>query len=211
MDVAIIDYGAGNLRSVLRAFQYLGADCDIIDDPEQGRELRAIVFPGVGAAFSAMNELKRRGFDLYLKEKCAQGVPILGICLGTQIIFTKSEEGNTQCLGLIAGKVRRFPPNLRDDSNTRLKVPHMGWNSVEFVRAHPLCEGLSNGSEFYFVHSYYPEPEHREVIIGETEYGVVFPSIVGYRNIVAVQFHPEKSGKAGLKILENFLRWDGQC
>jgi len=162
-----------------------------------------VVFPGVGAAGKAMSTLRELGLDQALKECCQKGVPILGICLGAQIILEYSEENDTPCLGLLPGRTRALP------RQPGLKVPHMGWNQVRFLRPHAVFKGLPDAAEYYFVHSYYPDPAQPDMVLGVTEHGVQFPSAVGWGNLVATQFHPEKSGRYGLQILENFLAWDG--
>lgn len=205
--MVILDYEAGNLTSVQRALSYLGYNSVITSEP--GVVLRAdrLIFPGVGAAGEAMANLRRKGLDEVLEGFFRSGRPMLGICLGVQIIFAESEEDGARCLGFLQGKVVRFPSPLLDPEGNRLKVPHMGWNGVKPLRDHPLFRGLDPASEFYFVHSYYPEPEDPGVVIGTTDYGVDFPSVIAYENLWAVQFHPEKSGRPGLKVLENFCRW----
>jgi glutamine amidotransferase len=204
--IEIIDYKAGNLTSVKRALDYLGIAARITADPERVRGAERVIFPGVGAAGSAVETLRAAGLDEALKAACRRGAPILGICLGTQIILSRSEEdGGVACLGLIAGDVVRFRP---DDPS--LKVPHMGWNSARIRRPHPLLEGVGEGDEFYFVHSYYPQPARDADVIATTDYGTTFASAIGRGNLFATQFHPEKSGPAGLRILERFARWDGK-
>jgi len=207
--VVIVDYGAGNLTSVQRALNKLNINSQITDNPTHILEAERIIFPGVGAAGKAMQVLKDTGIDKALKSAFKKGTPILGICLGTQIIMEKSEEDNAECLGIIPGEVKRFPEDLRDQNGQKLKVPHMGWNRVFQKKKHPIFEGISPEHEFYFVHSYYPCPYRKEDIIGETEYGIVFCSVVGKENIYGVQFHPEKSGRPGLRLLKNFCEWDG--
>jgi len=205
--IGIIDYLAGNLTSVARALSYFGYDWVISSDIEKLKKTERIIFPGVGAAKSAMESLKKFGLDEFLKETFLKGVPILGICLGTQIIFELSEEdGRTQTLGLLKGKVVRFPEPLIWNGE-KLKVPHMGWNKVKWIRTHPVFKGLDPDYEYYFVHSYYGVPESEDVICGITFYGVNFVSAIAYKNLVAVQFHPEKSGKPGLQILKQFCEW----
>jgi len=205
--IAIIDYDAGNLASVARAVSHLGYANIITRNVETIRSADRIIFPGVGAAGSAMTSLKRLGIDAELQETFNQGKPMLGICLGTQIIMGYSEENQTPCLGIIPGIVRAFPPDLRDANGKRLKIPQMGWNRVQPVKDHPVLAGLKETDEFYFVHGFYPEPAHSEHIVGTTHYGIHFASIVGYRNILATQFHLEKSGRPGLALLNNFCRW----
>ncbi|RKX62257.1 MAG: imidazole glycerol phosphate synthase subunit HisH [Thermodesulfobacteriota bacterium] len=205
--IGIIDYLAGNLTSVARALSYFGYDWVISSDIEKLKKAERIIFPGVGAAKSAMESLKKFGLDEFLKEAFLKGVPILGICLGTQIIFEISEEdGGTQTLGLLRGKVVRFPEPLIWNGE-KLKVPHMGWNKVKWIRTHPVFKGLDPDYEYYFVHSYYGVPESEDVVCGITFYGVNFVSAIAYKNLVAVQFHPEKSGKPGLQILKQFCEW----
>ena len=205
--IGIIDYLAGNLTSVARALSYFGYNWIISSDIEKLKKAERIIFPGVGAAKSAMESLKKFGLDEFLKEAFLKGVPILGICLGTQIIFELSEEdGGTQTLGLLRGKVVRFPEPLIWNGE-KLKVPHMGWNKVKWIRTHPVFKGLDPDYEYYFVHSYYGVPESEDVVCGITFYGVNFVSAIAYKNLVAVQFHPEKSGKPGLQILKQFCEW----
>ncbi|MFN3921449.1 MAG: imidazole glycerol phosphate synthase subunit HisH [Caldimicrobium sp.] len=205
--IGIVDYEAGNLTSVARALNYLGLKWIISSDPDVLRRCERIIFPGVGAAKSAMESLKKFSLDLFLKEAFNEGKPLLGICLGTQIIMEESEEdGGTQTLGLIPGKVKSFPkPLLWGDE--KLKVPHMGWNSVKWRKPHPVIEGISEEYEYYFVHSFYPLPEDENLVLGSTFYGINFPSAIAYRNVVAFQFHPEKSGAPGLRLIYNFSKW----
>lgn len=204
--IAIVDYQAGNLTSVKLAFEHLGVAAKITSRPEEILAAARVVFPGVGSAGAAMQNLCNLKLNNTLKQVVERGTPFLGICLGTQIIFDSSEEdGGTACLGLIAGTVKRFRPAKRTD-----KVPQIGWNAVNFRRPHPVLEGIESGSEFYFVHSYYAAPKIAREIIGETDYaGIIFAALVGKGNLIATQFHPEKSGRLGLKLLENFARWTG--
>lgn len=206
--IGIIDYQAGNLTSVARALNYLGEACLITDDPEILAGCSHIIFPGVGAAGEAMAVLRAKRLDYWIRKWFEEGVPILGICLGTQVVFAYSEENDTPCLGIVPGGVRRFSDMVGDDGRL-LKIPHMGWNRVHYTREHPVFVDLPQEAEFYFVHSYYPEPAADEWGIGQTTYGITFCSAVAKRNLVAVQFHPEKSGRPGLKILANFCRWGG--
>jgi glutamine amidotransferase len=208
--IAIIDYKAGNLTSVKRALDFLGQDSVVTNDSSEVIKAERIIFPGVGSAGKAMFDLKRHGIDQAIREAFGNKKAILGICLGTQIIMEMSREGDTRCLGLIKGEVQRFPDHLTDNNGRRLKVPHMGWNSVRLRRRHPIFEGVTPDSEFYFVHSYYPVPSLSEIILGETYYGDWFASVLLSKNLVAVQFHPEKSGGPGLKILSNFCKWGGE-
>ena len=201
--IVIIDYQAGNLTSVVRSFRALGVEGEVTADPAAVAAAARIVFPGVGAAGKAMAILRELGLDQALKHSLQRGVPILGICLGAQIILEHSEENDTPCLGLLPGRTRALP------RQPHLKIPHMGWNKVRFLRPHPVFAGLPQAAEYYFVHSYYPDPAEKAMVLGVTEHGVEFPSALGWRNLVATQFHPEKSGRFGLAILENFLAWDG--
>jgi len=208
--IAIIDYKAGNLTSVKRALDFLGRDSVITSDYSTIINSERIIFPGVGAAGKAINDLKSQKLDLALKDALNNKKPVLGICLGSHIIMDKSHENNTECLGLVKGKVIKFSDNLKNSEGRKLKVPHMGWNSVKLKKAHPLFNGVPPESEFYFVHSYYPAPEMPDKILGETFYGISFTSVIISDNLVAMQFHPEKSGRPGLKILENFCNWSGK-
>ena len=202
--VVIVDYDAGNLMSVRRACLELGVDAEISNDPGRVRAAKRIVFPGVGAAGSAMRSLCATGIGSALVDAFHAGTPILGICLGLQISLEQSEENDTKTLGLVPGDVRRF----RLDDPT-LKVPHMGWNAVRVVQAHPVLAGIAEGDEFYFVHAYRPVPAQARHVLAESEYEGTFCSALGHANFVATQFHPEKSGRVGLRLLERFLAWDG--
>jgi glutamine amidotransferase len=201
--VAVIDYQAGNLTSVVRALAALGVSGRVTEDPAVVQRADRVIFPGVGAAGKAMAVLRERGLDEALRQAQSRGVPILGICLGAQIILDFSEENDTPCLGLLPGRTRSLP------RQPGLKIPHMGWNRVEFVRPHPVFAGLPATAEYYFVHSYYPQPAREELVVGVTGHGIAFVSALGWENLVATQFHPEKSGRFGLQILANFLAWDG--
>jgi imidazole glycerol-phosphate synthase subunit HisH len=207
--IAIVDYRAGNITSVQRALQHLGEPCEVTHDPGALRAASHIIFPGVGAAGEAMANLRAGRLDEVIGEEVRAGKPVLGICLGTQVIFGYSEENDTACLGIVPGKVRRFPADLQDKGRL-LKIPHMGWNRVDFRGDHPVFKGLPEGAEFYFVHSYYPAPDDERWGIGWTDYGIRFCAAIARGNLVAVQFHPEKSGTPGLKILANFCRWRGE-
>jgi glutamine amidotransferase len=202
--IAIVDYKAGNLTSVQLAFRALGCEAEVTADPQVILAAERVVFPGVGAAGSAMKNLADLHLIPVLKEVASRGTPFLGICLGTQILLGFSEEdGGTPTLGILPGRVPRFQPTDRWD-----KVPQMGWNQVKIVRPHPLLDGIEDGSEFYFVHSYYPLPADPALAIGTTDYaGITFASMVGRGNVAATQFHPEKSGRIGLRLLSNFIRW----
>ncbi len=199
--IAIVDYEAGNLRSVQRACDAIGVESVVTGDPAAIARAGRVIFPGVGAAPSAMAALRAKGLDDALRQAFANGVPILGICLGTQIVLSRSEEGPVDCLGLIGGSTRRF--RLR---NPALKIPHMGWNGVFLRKPHPLLTGVEDGDEFYFVHSYYPDPAD---VCAVAEYEAPFCCALGRANLFATQFHPEKSGRFGLRLLERFARWDG--
>lgn len=204
--IAIIDYHAGNLTSVRLAFETIGAPVEVTSDPERIRLADHILFPGVGAAGSAMQNLSGLNLSGLLRERVAAGIPFLGICLGTQILFETSEEdGGTPCLGILRGSAKRFQPRTHAD-----KIPQIGWNQAKQLRPHPLLSGIPDESDFYFVHSYYPAPSDPTDVICTTEYaGTRFASMVGRNNMAATQFHPEKSGQIGLKLLANFVRWDG--
>lgn len=206
--IAIIDYDAGNLASVARAVAHLGHTGRVTRDPEEIRRARRIIFPGVGAAGAAMASLQRSGLDRLIRERFAAGVPLLGICLGTQVIMGSSAENDTACLGIVAGRVRRFPPGLTAEDGAPLKIPHMGWNRIAPRRPHPLFEGLGAEDEFYFVHAYYPVPEDPGVVAATTFYGVEFASVIAWKNLAATQFHLEKSGRPGLRMLANFCAWE---
>jgi glutamine amidotransferase len=203
--ITIVDYEAGNLTSVKRALDYLKIDSVITPDPDVIRNAEKIIFPGVGHAASAMVTLRKRGIDSSLHETFKKGTPILGICLGTQIILSHSEEGDTECLGLIDGNTRKFKL-----SDPLLKIPHMGWNTISIKKPHPMLKGIADQTEFYFVHSFYPQPSSIEDIVAECEYELRFPAAIAKGTLFATQFHPEKSGAAGLSILENFATWNGE-
>jgi glutamine amidotransferase len=195
--IVIIDYGAGNLRSVQKAFEHLGHQAKFTSDPADLRSAPAIVFPGQGASPPAMNALKRDGMADAIREAIAEGTPF-GVCLGLQLLLERSEEGAVACLGVVPGSVRRFAEGL--------KVPHMGWNAVNLRREHPVFADVPPDSYFYFVHSYYAEPTDDAWVEGTTAYGVEFASVVAHQNLVATQFHPEKSGAVGLKLYDNFVK-----
>lgn len=205
--IAIIDYDAGNLTSVSRAVSHLGMPNVITKTAAEIKAAQRIIFPGVGAAGAAMESLKRSGLDAVITEAFVSGKPILGICLGTQIILSHSEENNTPCLGILQGTVRAFAPENRSKDGQKLKIPHMGWNGIKIEKSHPLLAGVGADDEFYFVHSYYPEPQDNTSVIALTGYGISFASIIGFNNLFATQFHLEKSGRPGLKILDNFCKW----
>jgi len=195
--VAIIDYGVGNLRSVEKAFVATGVDAIVTSDERELRDADRLVLPGVGAFAACMNALREHGFDQLVRDRVAAGTPLLGVCVGMQMLFEESEEfGRTAGLGLLRGRVRRF--------SDQLLVPQVGWNQIKQQSAHPLFRGVSDEAFFYFVHSYYCEPAQTEIAIGETEYGVNYASVVARDNLAGVQFHPEKSQAVGLKLLHNF-------
>ena len=202
--IAIIDYGAGNLTSVLRAVNRLGREGEITSDPARIRSAERAIFPGVGAAGETMAHLRKLRLDAVLREAFEDGKPLLGICIGVQIIFERSEEDGAVCLGLLPGEVKRFP-------GAGLKVPQIGWNQVVYRKPHPLFSGVPDGAEFYFVNSYYPAPKDDGLVFATSEYGIQFASVVGRGNLVATQFHLEKSGEVGLRMLDNFCKWDGRC
>jgi len=200
MDLVIVDYGAGNLRSVARAVAHAGVEPLVTARPEDVLAAKALILPGVGAAEDTMANLRRAGLIEPLREYIASGRPFLGVCMGQQALFEVSEEdGERDLLGILRGRIIRFPRGMT--------VPHMGWNTVEMRADHPVFEGIPDGSFFYFVHSYHPAPADDSDILGVTDYeGIVFPSVVGRDNVIATQFHPEKSGAAGLRLYANFLR-----
>ncbi|MFN8585872.1 MAG: imidazole glycerol phosphate synthase subunit HisH [Dehalococcoidia bacterium] len=199
-DVVIVDYGAGNLRSVARAVAHAGVDAVVTSDAQAVADARALIVPGVGAAADTMANLRAGGLVEPIREYIASGRPFLGVCMGMQALFEVSEEGGShECLGVLPGRIVRFPHGLT--------VPHMGWNNVRLRAPHPVFEGVEQDAFFYFVHSYHPRPADDAHVIAETEYGgVTFPAVVGRDNLVATQFHPEKSGADGLRLYANFLR-----
>ena len=209
--IAVVDYGMGNLRSVAKALEHVAPDCSVVvtSDGQDIADADRVVFPGQGAMPDCIRELDARG----LREPiiiASQNKPFLGLCIGLQMLFDHSEEGDTPGLGLLPGRVKRFPPErMRDESANKLKVPHMGWNQVLQNRPHAMWQGIEDGSRFYFVHSYYVEVADPELVAGTTHYPFAFTSAVTRNNIFAVQFHPEKSQSAGLKLLSNFVSWDG--
>ena len=197
--VVIVDYGAGNLRSVARAVAHVGHEPNVTSDPRDVATADAVILPGVGAAADTMRNLREHQMVEPVREYIASGRPFFGVCMGQQALLSVSEEGGEhECLGVIPGRVKKLPGGQ--------KVPHMGWNNVRQTTSHPIFEGIPDESYFYFVHSYYPEPADPSVVIGETEYGVTFASVLARDNIVATQFHPEKSGEMGLQMYRNFLQ-----
>ncbi len=197
--IVIVDYGAGNLRSVSRAIAHQGYEPEISCEGRAIEAADALILPGVGAAADTMRNLQDGGLVEPIREYIKSGRPFLGVCMGQQALLSVSEEGGEhQCLDVIPGRVKRLPAGQ--------KVPHMGWNRVRQRIDHPVWEGIEDGAYFYFVHSYYPAPHDDAVVIGETEYGVKFASVLARDNLVATQFHPEKSGKDGLRFYANFLK-----
>ncbi len=205
--ITIIDYKAGNLTSVQLAFESLGQKVNITDKAKDILLAEKIVFPGVGAAKAAMDNLKKLKLIETIKKTIAQGIPFFGICIGMQLLFETSEEDSgTECLGVLPGNVKKFKTNDKS-----YKIPQMGWNAVKIAKSHPVFAGVPDQSEFYFVHSYWPACSDKNNIIGQTEYAdTVFASAAGKENLIATQFHPERSGRIGLKLLENFSNWDGK-
>jgi glutamine amidotransferase len=197
VSVAIIDYGVGNLRSVEKAFAATGCEARISGDEEYLRRAEKLVLPGVGAFAACMKALRERGFDRLVRERASAGTPLLGVCVGMQLLFEESEEfGATRGLGLLKGRVRKF--------DGELVVPQVGWNRIHQRQAHALFEGVADGAFCYFVHSFYCEPEDEAVVVGQTEYGQRYASVVAEKNVCGVQFHPEKSQDVGLRMLKNF-------
>ena len=208
--IAIIDYGMGNLHSIAKATEHVAGRLSVRVTSNHDDILSAgrVVFPGVGAIRDCMAELQRTGLDEVVVET-ARSKPLLGVCLCMQALLTHSEENDgTDCLGLIPGEVLRFPPAM-EEKGERLKIPHMGWNRVEQTAPHPMWHGITDGSRFYFVHSYYASPQRDADVAATTPYGVGFASVVAHDNVFAVQFHPEKSQHAGLQLLANFVAWNG--
>jgi glutamine amidotransferase len=204
--VAVVDYGMGNLRSVAKAIEHVAPAATVLvtADPTVVFTADRVVVPGQGAMADCMRELKARHLDTAVIG-AAQSKPFLGICIGLQMLFEHSEEGDVPGLAILPGRVRRFPAEVM--AGQGLKVPHMGWNEVSQAEPHPLWNGIADGARFYFVHSYYVEPASPEAIAGSTGYGLSFTSAVARANIFATQFHPEKSAQAGLRLLANFMEW----
>lgn len=196
--IAIVDYGAGNLRSVEKALEKLGHPARLTSDPGLVISATGVILPGVGSAAGIMRGLQRSGLVESIRDVVRRGTPFLGVCMGLQVLFDESDEGGVPCLGIIPGRVRRLPSGL--------KVPHMGWNSVRQAISTPLWDGIPDHSYFYFVHSFYVDPENRSTMAGETEYGIPFTSAVATGNLMGTQFHPEKSGTMGLRVYDNFAR-----
>jgi imidazole glycerol-phosphate synthase subunit HisH len=204
-NITIVDYKAGNLTSVARALEHLGHQWEITDDPGRLRRADRVILPGVGAAGSTMENLNRLGLAEVLRDDvAAAGKPFLGICIGIQVLLDYSDEDATPCLGIIPGRVVRYPPSI---DGMPLKVPQIGWNRVRQVRPHPLFSGVPHDAHFYFVNSYYPVPKNPAATIAICDYGANFTAALAWSNVVATQFHLEKSGAAGLRLLDNFCRW----
>jgi imidazole glycerol-phosphate synthase subunit HisH len=200
--IAVIDYGAGNLRSVKNAINRIGYKAEITNDPTLILKAAAVVFPGVGAAGDTMDSLKKQGLVDPVRELIAKNRPLFCICIGLQVLFTGTEEGGWHdCLNVFPGKVKKLPAGL--------KIPHMGWNQVNQKFYHPIFKDIPDGSNFYFVHSYYANPEDKSIIAAETGYGISFCSAVAKGNLIATQFHPEKSGELGLQLYQNFFHSAG--
>ena len=196
---AIVDYGAGNMRSVVNAVSKLGYRPKMTSSPDDVLNAQAVILPGVGAAADTMANLKKLGLDNSIRRFISEDRPFLGVCIGLQILFASTEEGGWhRCLDIIPGLVRKLPSTL--------KIPHMGWNQVQQKLSHPIFDGIPDEANFYFVHSYYVEPEDRSLVAGETEYGIPICSVLARGNLIATQFHPEKSGEAGLRFYANFIK-----
>jgi imidazole glycerol-phosphate synthase subunit HisH len=200
-EIVVVDYDAGNLRSVQRALEAVGEHPRVTSDPRAIEAAQALVLPGVGSAQDCMRKLEARNLTEPLKAYAATGRPFLGVCVGLQLLFDGSEEGGgVECLGIVRGTVRRF------STQPGLKVPQIGWNTLNLSGVHPLLEGIPDGSYFYFVHSYYADPSDARITVATAEYGVEFAAIVAHDNVVATQFHPEKSADLGLRLYANFGR-----
>ena len=209
VDIAVIDYGMGNLRSVSKAIEHVAPAASVVvtSDPRVIADAGRVVFPGQGAAPDCMREIDARGLREVIID-AAQNKPFLGICMGMQVLFEHSEEGDTDCLGILPGSVQRFPAEAMADAvGNKLKVPHMGWNNVHQAAPHPLWAGIAEGERFYFVHSYFAQPTVPDVIAGFAHYPFPFTCAVASDTLFAVQFHPEKSQSAGLMLLGNFVTW----
>jgi imidazole glycerol-phosphate synthase subunit HisH len=202
--IDVIDYRAGNAPSVIYALERLGLPCELVAKPEEIAASERLVLPGVGAAAATLTSLRESDLLDPLTERVQRDrVPFLGICIGLQVLFEHSEEGDTACLGWLPGRIRRFADGLR--------VPQIGWNEVRITRSHPVTADLPDGGHFYFVNSFYADPADPAHVLGRTQYGVEFASVVGRDNVVATQFHAEKSGALGLRLLADFAAWDGRC
>jgi len=200
--IAVIDYGAGNIRNVVNALNKLGYRVNLTSNPDEVVSADIVILPGVGAAGDTVSSLKKLNLVEPVRRVIAENRPFMGICIGLQILFTETEEDMGQkCLDVFPGVVTRFSEGR--------KIPHMGWNQVQQRIDHPVFEGIPDNANFYFVHSYYVDPENKSIIAGTTEYGVEFCSIIATGNVIGTQFHPEKSGEVGLRIYDNFLRYAG--
>ncbi len=212
--IAVIDYGMGNLRSVVNALQFVGegrVDVRLTSAPDEVLSADRVVFPGQGAAGDCMRAIDRCGLREAILE-AARVRPFLGICMGMQVLVEFSEENQgTECLGMFPGRVAYFGDGHRDQSGVKLKVPHMGWNRVTQIQAHPLWRSIADRSRFYFVHSYYVDAVDADIVAATTDYGIDFTSVIARDNLFALQCHPEKSAAAGLQLLRNFIDWDGQA
>ncbi|MEI7917476.1 MAG: imidazole glycerol phosphate synthase subunit HisH [Methylophilaceae bacterium] len=212
IDIAVVDYGMGNLRSVSKALEHVAPNKKVVvtSDPQHILDAKRVVFPGQGAMPDCMRELESLGLRNAIV-KSAASKPFLGICIGLQLLFEHSEEGDANGLGILSGNVNRFAAEaMHDVEGNKLKVPHMGWNQLYQKQAHPIWKDIPDGERFYYVHSYYVKPDDATLVAGVTEYPVQFAGAIAYKNIFAVQFHPEKSQHAGLQLLSNFVRWDGK-
>jgi len=213
IDIAVVDYGMGNLRSVSKALEHVAPDKRIVvtSEPSQIDQAERVVFPGQGAMPDCMRELDTRSLRASVIAAAAEK-PFLGICIGLQLLFERSEEGGADGLGILPGQVVKFAKaEMHDDAGRKLKVPHMGWNQVYQIGQHPLWSNIPDGERFYYVHSYYVVPQDQTSIVGYSEYPSRFTSVVARDNIFAVQFHPEKSQHAGLQLLSNFVQWNGRA
>ena len=200
--IAIVDYGAGNLRSVANAISKLGYQPKMTSSPSELFDAQAIILPGVGAAADTMKSLRAMKMTGPIQQLIAEGRPFFGVCIGLQLLFAGTEEGGWhECLGVIPGRVRRLPAGL--------KIPHMGWNQVKQRLSHPIFEGIPDEANFYFVHSYYADPEDKSLVAAETDYGIPMCSVIARGNLIATQFHPEKSGESGLRMYDNFIKLAG--
>lgn len=209
VDIAVVDYGMGNLRSVQQAVRKVapGANIIVTGEPDVIASAARVVFPGQGAAPDCMREIRARHLDRVIAGVVSEGKPFLGICMGLQVLFEHSEEGDTPCLGLFQGPVKRFASGLHDAQGNKLKVPHMGWNQVHHGD-HPLWAGIAQDARFYFVHSYHVQPSDAGLVQATSDYPQPFVCAAARDNLFAVQFHPEKSAAAGLQLLQNFINWN---
>ena len=212
--IAVVDYGMGNLRSVSKALEHVVADNQrvlVSSDSDEIAKAERIVFPGQGAARDCMQQLKDLKLDKVVLQAASEK-PFLGICMGMQVLMAHSEENQgINCLNLYPGDVRAFADEALHSKMQHLKIPHMGWNNVSQRRGHPLWQGIEDNKRFYFVHSYYIDPDDKALIAGTTDYGIEFVSVIARDNVFAAQFHPEKSAHDGLQLLRNFCRWDGKA